>query len=98
MKNKRDNDLIWEAFIAENVPGIGGMFSLNDDEPELDDPSTRSRADDAFTQKGALVNNLQHQLNGVLEEIEIAGRDLDKSAILDLVNWFESRVKNILDE
>ena len=69
MKNKRDNDLIWEAFIAENVPsGIGGMFSLNDDEPELDDPSTRSRADDAFTQKGALVN------------------------------WFEGRVKNILDE
>ena len=34
----------------------------------------------------------------ILEEIEIAGRDLDKSAILDLVNWFESRVKNILDE
>ena len=99
MKHKREYNLIWEAFIAENVPGgIGGMFSLND-EPEPD-PNSETKADDALTDKGFLKNALQMDLKAVLDkiDIEISNNKLDAADARDLVAFFERQVNNYLEE
>ena len=97
MKLKKDNDLIWEAFLMENVPA-GDDWRPRLPGVPLDVPSSQLRANDAIEAKGQLINDLQTDLNHVLDKIDRAGRQIDEEGILKLVEWFEKQVKLLLGE
>ena len=100
MKLLKDNDLIWEAFVTENVPGgIGGFVNLNDG-PAPDGPSSELQASDASGEKAQKIAELRVDMKEIVERLGYAIEDniLDRESALELVHIFENEIKSALGD